>query len=86
MHMRRKFPYKDVRESEATIYLELPYTNDNFLSTIIILPFERNGIVQLEKNWLPWNIEVTMALLKFKIEQIIDLKKKLVVFMICHYL
>ncbi|XP_063903041.1 leukocyte elastase inhibitor-like isoform X1 [Zophobas morio] len=85
MHMKRKFHYKAVKELEAEI-LEIPYTNDN-LSMVIILPFKRDQILELEKKLATvnfteiinklWNIEVTVALPRFKIEQTIDLQDSL---------
>ncbi|XP_063903044.1 leukocyte elastase inhibitor-like isoform X3 [Zophobas morio] len=85
MHMKRKFHFNSIKEMGAKI-LELPYTNKN-LSMVIILPFERNGIAELEKKLTTvnlaeitnelWNAQVTVALPKFKIEQTIDLKDSL---------
>ncbi|KAJ3654866.1 hypothetical protein Zmor_014022 [Zophobas morio] len=86
MHMRKKFNFNAVKELEAQI-LELPYTNGN-ISMVIILPFERNGIAELEKKLATvdlakitnelYNQQVTVALPKFKIEQTIDLKDSLI--------
>ncbi|KAJ3654869.1 hypothetical protein Zmor_014024 [Zophobas morio] len=86
MHIEREFHYKSVKELEAQI-IELPYTNNN-LSMVIILPFKRDGIAELEKKLAGVNLtevtngmyteEVTVPLPRFKIEQTIDLKDSLI--------
>ena len=85
MHITRKYHYKSAKELGAQI-LELPYTNDN-VSMVIVLPFKKDGIAELEKLLAGVNltditnkmryVEVTVALPKFKIDQTIDLEDSL---------
>ncbi|KAJ3654868.1 hypothetical protein Zmor_014023 [Zophobas morio] len=85
MHITRKYHYTSAKELGAQI-LELPYANDN-VSMVIVLPFKKDGIAELEKQLAGVNltditykmryVEVTVALPKFKIEQTIDLEDSL---------
>ncbi|XP_063899854.1 serine protease inhibitor 42Dd-like [Zophobas morio] len=85
MYMKRRCYHNSIMELEAQM-LELLYANGN-LSMVIILPFERNGIAELEKKLTTVNLAkitnevynppITVALPKFKIEQTIDLKDSL---------
>ena len=85
MHAARNFYYNE----DTTLYakiLKLPYINED-LSMIIILPYDRNGIAELEKKLGTINLTeiiqnmwprlVIVSLPKFKIEQTIDLKSSL---------
>ncbi|KAJ3654857.1 hypothetical protein Zmor_014015 [Zophobas morio] len=85
MHSDMDFYYKSDPKLCAKI-LKLPYTDEN-LSMVIILPYDRNGIAELEKNLATVNITeiiqdmcfrlVTVALPKFKVEKNMDLKSPL---------
>ncbi|KAJ3654867.1 hypothetical protein Zmor_014022 [Zophobas morio] len=85
MHMRKTLCFNIFNELEAKM-LELPYTNGN-LSLVIILPFKRDGIAELEKKLATVNLAkitnkvynqpVTLTLPKFKFEQTIDLEDSL---------
>ncbi|KAJ3654859.1 hypothetical protein Zmor_014017 [Zophobas morio] len=88
MHTKRRF-YYTIDETLGAQILALPYSNED-LSMLIILPYEKNGIAELEKKLTSANlteitqrmkhIEVNVTLPKFKIEQTIDLKHSLTQF------
>ena len=85
MHMRKTLCFNIFKDLEAKM-VELPYTNGN-LSLVIILPFKRDGIAELEKKLATVNLAkitskvynqpVTLTLPKFKFEQTIDLEDSL---------
>nr|AWD77173.1 serpin [Anatolica polita] len=85
MHIKRKYYFSEREDLDAKI-LQLPYTNED-LSMVIILPNKRDGIKDLEKKLESfdlnniteglWNVEVNVALPRFKIETTIDLNDPL---------
>lgn len=85
MHIKEKFCLKYDQDLNAQV-LQLPYTNEN-VSMIIILPYDRNGLVELEEKLSKVDLtmisegmsrpEVQVSLPKFKIESTIELNKPL---------
>lgn len=85
MHLSKKFYYKEDYNLDAKV-LELPYTNKD-VSMIIILPNQRNGIVNLERKLADVDLtkitrnmyrpEVVVSLPRFKIETKMELTEPL---------
>uniref|UniRef100_A0A1Y1KYH2 Serpin domain-containing protein n=1 Tax=Photinus pyralis TaxID=7054 RepID=A0A1Y1KYH2_PHOPY len=82
MHLTRRFRYRADDHLQAQI-LEMKYTNEN-ISMVIILPFKRTGIEELEKKLVDVDfatlsegmrsMEVEVSLPKFKVETTMDLQ------------
>lgn len=85
MNTKAAFSYKEDENLDAKV-LELPYSNKD-ISLIIILPNQRNGIYELERKLVGYDInkitknlyqpEVIVKLPKFKIESTIELNDPL---------
>lgn len=85
MNNMETFLYKEDRDLDAK-FLKLPYSNQD-VSLIVILPNATNGIAELEKKLVDYDLttitydmyesEVMVKLPKFKIESMIDLKQPL---------
>ncbi|KAK5646351.1 hypothetical protein RI129_004815 [Pyrocoelia pectoralis] len=85
MHITKNFKYREDQHLQAQI-LEMKYTNRN-VSMVIILPFKRTGIEDLEKKLVDVDfstitdgmrsLEVQLSLPKFKVETTMDLQSVL---------